>query len=171
MDLSDIADGIEVTDEQCERGVAAVDDTDRDLAERLAPLEEDLPCGAAAAAAVAEAFTADGDLAAAADAGGVAPVTAARALHLLGVDGVSSLGPDEREPVRAWLAGERSRTAAKAATGTDEQTFALAAFVESREPLDGAREALEGALAPVDDAAVAKRDRLAGTMSDPDDLL
>jgi len=171
MELSEIADGLEVVEEQREHGVAAVDDTDRGLAERLGAYEGDLPCDAAVAATVAEAFTAGDDLEAAAEAGGVAPVTAARALHLLGVDGVSPLSPDEREPVRAWLAGERSRTAAKTATGADERAFALAAFVESRDPLPGARDALEGALGPRDDAAVAKRDRLAGTMTDAEDLL
>jgi hypothetical protein len=171
MELSDIAAGLEVVDEQRERGVAAVDDTDRDLAERLVAYEDEFPCEAAGAAAVAETFTAGGDLEAAADAGGVAPVTAARALHLLGVDGVSPLAPDERGPVRAWLAGERSRTAAKEDLGVGERAFALAAFVESRDPLEGAREALDGALAPGEDAAVEKRDRLSGTMSDAEELL
>lgn len=171
MELSDIADGLEVVDEQDERGVATVDDTGRDLAERLADHEADLPCDAATAAALVEAFTGGGDVAAAAAAADVAPATAARALHLLGVDGVSPLAPDERAPVRQWLAGECSRTAARSAAGVDEEAFALAAFVEARAPLDGAREALDGALAPGEDPAVEKRDALDGTMSDADDLL
>jgi hypothetical protein len=151
MDLSDIAAGLEVVDEQRERGVPTVDGTDRDLAERLADHESDLPCGAAAAAVAVEAYTAGGDVEAAAEAADVPPVTAARALHLLGVEGVSPLGPAERQPVREWLAGQRSRTDARAATGADERAFALAAFVEAREPVPGAREAVDGALdAPTD---------------------
>lgn len=171
MPLSDIADGLEVVAEQRDRGVAAVDDTDRDLAERLADYEAELPCGGEAATAVVEAFTAGGDLEATADAAGVAPVTAAKALHLLGVDGVSPLSPDERDPLRAWLAGDRSRTAAKAAVDLDEQSFALAAFVETQDPLVGAQAAVDGSLAPGADPAVEKRDVLDGTMSDAEELL
>lgn len=171
MALSDIADGLEVVAEQRERGVAAVDDTDRPLTERLGDHAPDLPCDGETAAAVVEAFTGAGDLEAAAEAGDVAPVTAARTLHLLGVDGVSPLPPDERGPVRAWLAGDRSRTTAKQAVGLDEEAFALAVFVETTDPLPGAQEAVDGALAPGDDAAVEKRDALDETMSDADELL
>lgn len=170
MPLSDIAEGIEVVSEQRDRGVAAVDGTERDLSARLADHEGALPCDAAAAATVVETFTAGDDLAAAAAAAGVAPVTAAKALHLLGADGVSPLPPDERGPVRAWLAGERSRTAARAAVGLDEQAFALAAFVETRDAIPDAQAAVDGALAPGEDAAVEKRDALSGTMSDAEDL-
>lgn len=170
MGLSDIAEGLEVVAEQRERGVAAVDDTDRDLVERLAALEGDLPCNADAAASVVEVFTAGGTLASAAEAGAVAPVTAARTLHLLGVDGVSPLAPDEREPVRTWLAGECSRIEARESVDLDERTFALAAFVEAREPLPGAQEAIRGALSPGAAATVEKRDALAETMSDAEEL-
>lgn len=170
MPLSDIADGLEVVSEQRERGVASVDDTDRALAERLADHEASLPCDGTAAAAIVETYTA-GDLEAAAGAGGVAPVTAAKTLHLLGVDGISPLSPGEREPVREWLAGDRSRTAARTAVGLDEPSFALAAFVETRDPIHAAQEAVDGALAPSADAAVEKRDRLEGTMSDAEELL
>ena len=55
--------------------------------------------------------------------------------------------------------------------GVSEREFALAAYVETHYPIDGAREAIEGALAPGDDAAVAKRDALGETMSDVNDLL
>lgn len=169
MELSDIAEGLEVVDEQRERGVAAVDGTDRDLAERLADHEADLPCGAAAAATAVEAYTAGADLDAAAEAAGVAPVTAARALHLLGVDGVAPLSPAERAPVREWLAGERSRTAAREATGADERAFALAAFVESHDPLPGARATVDGALDV--DATADTPEALDETMDDVAELL
>lgn len=170
MGLSDIAEGIEVVAEQRDRGVAAVDGTERDLAARLADHEAALPCDAPAAATVLEAFTGGGDLAGAAEEAGVAPVTAAKALHLLGADGVSPIPADERGPLRAWLAGDRSRTAARAAVGLDERAFALAAFVETRDPIPDARAAVASALAPGDDAAVAKRDALSGTMTDAEDL-
>lgn len=170
MALSDIAEGLEVVDEQRERGVATVDDTDRPLAERLADHADELPCDGATAATVVEAFAGGSDLAAAAEAGDVAPVTAARTLHLLGFDGLSPLDPDERGPLREWLAGDRARTAARAAVGLDEPAFALAVFVETRTPLPGAREAVDGALAPGEDAAVEKRDALEETMSDADEL-
>lgn len=171
MELSDIAEGLEVVAEQRERGVAAVDDTDRDLAARLGDHAEELPCDGETAAAIVEAATAGGDLETAADAAGVAPITAAKTLHLLGVDGVSPLSAADRAPVRAWLAGDRSRTEAKAAAGVDEQAFALAAFVETTDPIPGARDAVDGALSPGGDAAVEKRDALDGTMSDAGDLL
>jgi hypothetical protein len=170
MELSDIAEGLEVVDEQRERGVAAVDDTDRDLGERLADHEAELPCDGETAAAVVETFTAGGDLEAVAEAGGVAPITAAKALHRLGVEGVAPLSAAERAPVREWLAGDRSRTDALAATGVDEEAFALAAFVETRDPIPGAQAAVDGALAPGEDAAVEKRDALDGTMSDAGEL-
>lgn len=173
MPLSDIAADLEVVEEQRERGVAAIDDTGGSLAERLEPFADDLPCSAPAAATAVEAYAGGAQLPAAADAAGLAPVTAARTLHLLGVGGVSPLPPEGHETVRAWLDGERSRTEAKAATGASERAFALAAFVETHEPLAGARETVECALAPGGDrnAAVEKRDALDGTHSDVDDLL
>jgi len=144
--LSDIAEGVAVTHEQRERGVAAADDTRADLADRLAPFESDLPCSAAAAAAVAAAVTDGESVGDAARAAGVAPTTAAKALHLLGVEGVGPLGPAGRRVVRDWLAGDLSRSTALELAGADETAFALAAFVESHDPLAGAREALDGAL-------------------------
>jgi hypothetical protein len=144
--LSDIADGLAVTHEQRERGVAAVDDTDADLPERLAPFERDLPCTAGEAAAVARAFTGGDSVGDAAATAGVAPTTAAKALHLLGVEGVAPLGPTGRRVVADWLVGDLPRTEALALTGGDEAAFALTAFVETHDPLPGAREALDGAL-------------------------
>lgn len=105
MELSDLAEGLEVVAEQRERGVAAVDDTDRDLAVRLDDYADELPCDGGSAAAVVETFTGGGDLESAADAGGVAPITAAKTLHLLGVDEISPLSADERAPCApGWTA-------------------------------------------------------------------
>lgn len=170
MTLSDIAAGLEVTERQQERGVATVDDTGADLAARLEPYVEDLPCDAASAAAVVEAYTSGTSVGECARAAGLAPATAARTLHLLGVEGVSPLGPRGRAVVRDWLAGDLSRTEAKTLADASEPAFALAAFVETHDPLAGARDVVEGALAPDADAAVSKRDALDATMSDADDF-
>jgi len=145
MGLSDIAAGIEVTDEQCERGVAAVDDTASSLAARLEPFESELPCSAEAAANVVDAYAGGQAVDACGHVADIPPVTAAKTLHLLG-EQVSPLGPRRRELVRDWLAGELSRSDALALTGVGERTFALAAYVESHEPLSAARDAVEGAL-------------------------
>ncbi|PSP83930.1 hypothetical protein BRC83_06675 [Halobacteriales archaeon QS_1_68_17] len=169
MALSDIADGVETTAEQRDRGVATVDDTADDLVDRLRPFADALPCTPAGAATVVEAYAAGESVGACAAAAGVAPATAARALHLLG-ERVTPLGPTGREVVRDWLAGELPRTEAVALTGGDEADFALAAYVETHDPIPAAREAVEDALAPPGDAAVDKRDALAGTMSDVPDL-
>lgn len=164
MGLADIAAGIEVTDHQHERGVAAVDDTDAPLSERLAPFAESLPCSPAAAAAVVEAYASGRAVDACGHAAGVPPVTAAKTLHLLG-EQVSPLSPRGREIVRDWLAGEIPRSDALGLTGVGEQTFALAAYVESHDSLPEAREAVEGALS-IEDA-----DPLAEARTDIGDLL
>ncbi len=145
MGLSDIAAGVAVTTEQRERGVATVDDTDASLADRLAPHAEALPCDAQAAAAVIERYAAGGSVGEAAVAGDVPRVTAAKTLHLLG-ESVSPLGPTGREIVRDWIAGELSRTEALQLSRASPETFALAAYVETHDPLPGARDAVEGAL-------------------------
>jgi len=145
MGLADIAAGIEVTDHQDQRGVAAVDDTDAPLSERLAPFAESFPCSPAEAAAVVEAYASGRAVDACGHAAGVPPVTAAKTLHLLG-EQVSPLGPRARDVVRDWLDGELSRSDALTLTGVGERTFALAAYVESHEPLPAARDAVEGAL-------------------------
>lgn len=166
MALSDIAAGLEVTDEQRERGVASVDDTAVDLADRLSRFAAELPCEPAAAATLVESYTVGasvGDCARAAD---VPPATAAKTLHLLGVEGVSPLSPQGRRIVRDWLAGDLSRTAALELTGADRTEFAVAAYVESHDPLPDARAAVEGALEPSD-----RGDALAEARSDVDDLL
>lgn len=169
MGLSEIAAGLEVTAEQRDRGVATVEATDASLEARLADFADDLPCSPAAAATLVEAYadgTSVGDAARAAD---LAPVTGAKTLHLLG-EPIRPLSPVGRDVVRDWLDARLPRTDALALTGAGETEFALAAYVESHDPIDGAREALEGALAPGGNAAVAKRDALAETMSDATDL-
>ena len=150
MGLADIAAGIEVTKRQRDRGVAAVDDTDASLAERLAPFADSLPCSPAEAATVVETYASGRAVDACGHAAGVPPVTAAKALHLLG-EQVSPLSPRRREIVRDWLAGEITRSDALGLTGVGDRTFALAAYVESHDQLPDARAAVEGALS-VEDA-------------------
>ena len=53
MGLSDIAEGVRVTEEQRDRGVASVDRTGASLAERLGSCAADLPTDAERAAAAA----------------------------------------------------------------------------------------------------------------------
>jgi len=169
MGLSDIAAGVEVVDEQRDRGVATVDRTDEPLAERLAPYAEELPCDASAAATLVEAYAAGNSVGDAARAAGIAPTDGAKALHLFG-ESVSPVGPMGREIVGDWLEGRLARTEAVELAGVSERAFALAAYVETHDPLAGAREAVEGALAPGADGAVEKRDQLGETMSDVGEL-
>ncbi|MFB6106618.1 MAG: hypothetical protein ABEJ70_06565 [Halobacteriaceae archaeon] len=171
MGLSDIAAGIETTTAQRDRGVAAVDATDAALAERLAAFESALPCTAAAAAGVVEAFVAGASVGDAARGADVAPVTAAKALFRLGFDGVSPLSPTGREVVRDWLRADLTRTEALTLTGASDAEFALAAYVETHEAIPGAREAVQEATGPDGDAMVRKRDHLGETMSDVGELL
>ncbi len=170
MALSDIADGLEITTPQRERGVATVHDEDRPIARRLERYGDDLPCAPADAAAVVEAFVGGRSVGESARDAGLAPVTAAKALHRLGFDGVTPLSPTGREILRDWLDAELSRSDALALTGASEPEFALATYVETHDPLDGARERVEGALSPRGDAMVEKRDALEETMSDVGDL-
>ncbi|MFC7155816.1 hypothetical protein ACFQPA_10150 [Halomarina halobia] len=165
MGLSDIAAGVEVTTEQRERGVASVDATEASLDERLAAFEDDLPCSADAAATVVEAYAGGASVGASAGAADLPPVTGAKVLHLLG-EHVSPLGPTGRELVDDWLDARLSRADALSLSGASESAFALAVYVETHDPLPGAREALADALALGGDAAVAKRDLLAETMDD-----
>ncbi|MFB6136162.1 MAG: hypothetical protein ABEJ04_05345 [Halobacteriaceae archaeon] len=162
MGLADIAAEVGTTTvSQRERGVAAVDDTSETLADGLAPFGDDLPCTPAAAATLLEAYADGATVGEAGDAAGVAPVTAAKALHLVGVEGVTPLGPTGRRVVRDWLDARLSRADARTLTDASETEFALAVFVETHDPLEGARAVVESALAPGGDAMVEKRDRLA----------
>ncbi|EMA25867.1 MULTISPECIES: DUF7858 family protein [Haloarcula] len=164
MALSDIAAGVEVTTHQRDRGVAAVDETDAPLPERLAPVADDLPCSAATAATVVEAYAAGKSVGDAGRAAGVAPVMAAKTLHLVG-EQVSPVGPQGREIIADWLAGDLSRSDAIALADVTEQEFALAVYIETHEPLPAARDAVEGAL------TTEERDPLGETMSDVGELL
>lgn len=166
MTLSDIAAGLEVTAEQRDRGVAAVDGTGGDLATRLTPYADDLPCEPAAAANLVESYTAGRSIGECARRTGLAPVAAAKTLHLLGVDGVCPLSAQGREILRDWLAGDLSRTEARRLAGAGEKEFALATFVETHDPLAGAMEAVEGELMPDDHG-----DALADARSDLDELV
>lgn len=166
MGLADIAAGVEVTAEQRDRGVATVDRTDDSLAERLDPHAEALPCSPATAARIVERYAGGASVGAAARAAGTVPVTAAKALHLLG-ESVNPLGPTGREVVRDWLAGELSRTDAVELARATETEFALAVYVETHEPL-------AEACAAVEDSLVVRHrpdDPLEETRSDPADLL
>ncbi|MFY4811250.1 hypothetical protein [Haloarcula argentinensis] len=164
MTLSDIAAGVEVTTHQRDRGIAAVDETDAPLPERLAPVADDLPCSAATAATVVEAYAAGKSVGDAGRAAGVAPVMAAKTLHLVG-EQVSPVGPQGREMIADWLAGDLSRSDAIALADVTEQEFALAVYIETHEPLPAARDAVEGAL------TTEERDPLGETMSDVGELL
>ena len=170
MGLSDIAEGIEVTTEQCDRGVPTVDDTERGLRSRLEPYADELPCTPAAAASVVESHTAGTSIGDSAREAGVAPMTAAKTLHRCGVAGVTPLAPTARRVLRDWLAGELSRADALELTGASEAEFALASYVETHDPVPELEEAVEGALSPGDSASVTKRDQLAETMSSVGDL-
>jgi len=161
MGLSDIAEGLEVTTEQRDRGVATADHTDQSLAERLSSVEAELPCTATAAATVVERYAGGGSVGAAGRAAGVPAMTAAKTLHLLG-ESVSPVGPTGREIVRDFLAGALSRTEARQLARASEEAFALAVYVESHEPLPEAQDAVADALA-VDGGADPLSDARSGT--------
>lgn len=146
MGLAEIAEGIEVTEAQDERGVTTVDDTGATLPERLEPFEAELPSSACEAATVLERYSAGGSVGDAARAAGIAPMTAARVLHLLG-EPVSPATPLQREILDDWLAGELSRREALELSRLDETEFALAAYVETHDPLEEASVAVEAVLA------------------------
>ena len=165
MTLEEIAADIEVTAEQVDRGVAAVDDTGADLEARLAPFAEDLPCDLAAAVALVAAYADGASVGAAARRAGLAPTTGAKALHRLG-EPVSPLTPAGRAVVDDFLAAEVSRTEAIRLVG-DEADFALGVYARTHDPLPGASEAVEGVLAPGDGGP----DPLVEARSDVDDLL
>jgi hypothetical protein len=174
--LSDIADGLEVTTEQRDRGVAAVDATAGDgtgteLRERLADFADDLPCDAASAATILDGHTAGQSVGDTAHEAGVAPITASKTLHLLGCEGVSPLTPRAHDVLRDWLSADLSRTEARELTGASETEFALATFVETHDPIPGASDLVEGAFAPEGDAAVRKQAALGETMSGTGELL
>ncbi|WP_336024231.1 hypothetical protein [Halobellus salinisoli] len=172
MGLSEIAAGLELTTKQRERGVATVDDTDVDLDARLREYEADLPCTAAGAATALEEYNAGASVGDAGEAAALAPVTAAKLLHRCGFEGVTPLSPTARRVLRDWIDGRVSRADALELTGADEAEFALAAYVETHDPITELAEAVRrDASAPLaGDALVSKRDALAETMSGSADL-
>lgn len=169
MGLSEIAAGVEVVDEQRDRGVATVDRTGESLADRLADDAGDLPCSATEAATLVETYAGGASVGDAARAAGIPPTDGAKALHRLG-ESVSPVGPVARGVVTDWLDGRLGRVDAVELAGVSDREFALAVYVETHDPIDGAREAVEGALAPTGDAAVEKREVLGETMSDVGEL-
>lgn len=146
MGLSEIAAGIEVTEQQEDRGVATVDDTDKPLAERLEPFEGELPCTSSEAATVLERYAGSASVGDAGRAAGIAPTTAAKTLHLLG-ESVSPVGPMAREVIQDWIAGRLSRSDALELARVGEETFDLAVYIETHEPIEDACTAIEGVLA------------------------
>lgn len=165
MTLEDIAAGIEVTAEQEERGVAAVDDTGADVESRLEPFAAELPCDLGAAASLVAAYAEGASVGVASRRAGLAPTTGAKTLHRLG-EPVSPLTPSDRAVVDDFLAARVTRTEAIRLVG-DEADFALGVYVRTHDPLPGASEAIEGLLAPGTGSA----DPLAEARSDVDDLL
>jgi len=165
MTLDEIAAGIEVTAKQEARGVAAVDETGADLVERLRDHTGALPCTPEAAATVVETHAAGTSVGESAREAGIAPVTAAKALHRCGVSGVTPLSPMAREIVRDWQAGALPRTEAIELTGVSAAEFALGSYIESHEPDPG----LSAAVADVGSPA-AEEDPLADAVGDVDEL-
>lgn len=170
MGLSEIADGLAVTERQRERGVATVDRTRPTLNAAVAEYADALPVDASAAARLVEAYRGGASVGDAAATAGVPAVTAAKTLHRLGFEGLSPLSPLGRDVLRDWLDAEIARTTAVDLTGATEAEFALAAFIETHDPIPGAAEAMATALQREGNAAVAKRDALADTMSGVADL-
>jgi len=167
MGLGDIAAGIEVTETQEERGVATVDNTGATLEDRLDPFASELPCSPAQAATVLDRYTAGAAIDAAGRAAGVAPTTAAKVLHLLG-ESVSPVGPAGREIVQDWIVGDLSRSDALELTRLCEDEFALAAYVETHDPIEAACAAVEGVLAA---RSADCEQPLTDAVGDPTDLL
>jgi hypothetical protein len=170
--LSEIAAGIETVTEQKQerRSVTTVDATERSLTERFAAADTELPCAPGSAATVVERYVRGETIEAAATAAGVAPVMAAKVLHRTGAADISPLSPAGRTVLQEWLAGERPRADALAVTDCSHGAFMLAAYVEKHGRDVELVTAVEAALTPSDSVSVRKRDRLAETMSAPEDL-
>jgi hypothetical protein len=164
MALSEIAAGLEVTLEQNDRGVAASDGTETPLDERLARFESELPCSAATAAALVEAYTEGASVGRAAAVATVPETTAAKTLYLLG-EPIDPLSPTATRVLEDWLAGELSRTEARTLAGVGETEFALGAYVATHEPIEGAETAV------ADTLSIPDADPLSDTRSDLADLI
>lgn len=170
MGLSDIAAGLTVTERQREHGVATIDDTVDSLADRLAEFEDALPCDPDTAARIAEAYATGASVGTAASMAGTVSVTAAKALHLLGTPGITPLSPLGIDILQDYLGGELTRTDAIELSGASDHEFALAAFVATHDPLDGAQAAVDAALSPDASASITKQAELGGSLESPDSL-
>jgi hypothetical protein len=171
MALEDIAASVGTTTIlQHECGVAAVDETGQSLTERLGAYGDELPCSPGAAATVLRTHQRGTPIAESARMATIAPITAAKTLHRLGVEGVCPLAPTAREIVRDWLHGKLTRADAVALTGGSDAEFALASYIETHDPLEGAQ-ALTGVCRGASgDAMVEKRDHLKDAVGDGPDL-
>ncbi|MFB6111501.1 MAG: hypothetical protein ABEJ35_03085 [Halobacteriaceae archaeon] len=149
------------TTPQRARGVATADRTEAPLVSRLAAVEEELPCKARAAATILRTHTAGTPIGESARAADLAPITAAKVLHRLGVDGVCPLAPTARTIVRDWLAGSLPRAEALELTGASDREFALAVYIETHDPVPEAAQLTADAEVGGRDAMVEKRERLA----------
>ena len=147
MTLSDIADGLEVTSRQRDRGVVVADDTDTPLVDRLREYAEELPCTPEATATLVDEYTAGRSIGDAARDAGVSPMTAAKTLHRCGVTGVCPLAPTRRGVVRDWLDGRLARSEAVELAGGDDADFALATYVETHDPVPPVADAVDAAVA------------------------
>ena len=165
MGLSELAEGVRVTEGQRERGVASVDRTSESLADRLSACEGDLPTDAETAAVVIERYAGGGSIGQAAAVASVPEVTAAKVLHLVG-ESVSPLSPTGRTVVRDWVAGELSRSEALSLTRASPAAFALAAYVETHEPIPAAQAAVGSTLSPDGSGDAA----LSSAVEPPDEL-
>lgn len=163
MGLDDIAAGLEVTTPQHDRGVAVADDTDAPIVDRLRPFADAFACTPEAAATLVSAYADGASVGDAARAANVAPVTAAKTLHLLGEE-MFPFGPTGRDVVRDWLDARISRTKARTLVGADDAEFALAVYVETHDRLPAAEDVVANAL------AVDRDDPLVDARSDLCDL-
>ena len=169
MTLEDIAAGIEVVDRQLDRGVATTDETETSLVDQLDAASEALPCTPEAAATILETHATGASVGDSAREAGVVPITAAKVLHRCGADGVTPLSPTAREIVRDWLAGELSRSDARALTDATEAEFALATYVETHDPDDRLTTVATDVLAGDDSAD--RQESLKETLPKPDEFL
>lgn len=171
MTLSDIAEGVATTQSQEDRGVAVVDRASESLDAVLEAYASDLSCDVETAATLVSEYRRGASVGSAAIEAEVPPIRAAKILHQIGFEGLTPLSPLQRDICRDWLAGELTRTQAQELADAGDRAFALGAYIETHDPISGVAEAVEDALSPGEDAMVEKRDVLAETMSDANDLL
>lgn len=170
MSLSDIAEQVEVTTiEQSVREVTTIDVTARPLVDRIAPFSALLPCESSEATTLIEAYIDGKCIEKSSHAAGIAPITGAKTLHLLG-EPIAPITPTGRAVVRDWINGECLRTEALSLCGASEPEFNLAVFVEMHDPIPEARGVLAGEFERRN-SDVGKRDELGETMSSVDELL